>query len=221
MNTRTAYKLLLKCRKQNFWGKRSLVAVRLPLFLADDPPPESKIKENFITIKLPNGNYKTTSIQRVNGPKEKDDSEAPPRYLEQPDQYCKDRVEWWEGWYLVTTKDLSDESYDPKTDLLEKGDLDEKTILDYVKYNQWEQKYIHGVCSWGYEQERPSNPVLNAFHQAASWSKTTYGGVDGDKIYIVYSVKFSYMKRFAPLLSKAMKLSKKHNIKVRAFPAMI
>lgn len=219
MNTRTVYKLLLKCRKSNFWGKRSLIAVRLPISLADETPPESEIKENFITIKLPNGNYKTTSIQRVNGSKEKDDTTAPPRYLEQPDPYCQDRSEWWEGWYLVTTKDLSDETYNRDTDLLEKGDLEEKTIIDYAKYNQWENKYVHGTYSWGYDQEKITNPVLNAFHKAANWAKTTYGGVEGDKIYLVYSVKFSYMKKFAPLLSKAMKIAKKNKIKVRAFPA--
>lgn len=221
MNSRTAYKLMLKCRRKNMWGTRSLVAVRLPLSLADEPPPESEFKEENVEIKLPNSNYKTIQICHVNGPRESEKEWGHPRYLISSDRYCADRCEWWEGWYLITTKSLSDDSYNIDTDVIETGDLDEKSITDYAKYKKWEDKYIHGINSWDHKGSPVNNPVLKAFHEASFWAKTTYGGVEKDKIYIVYSVKLAYMKDFAPHLSKAMKIAKKHNIKVRAFPAYV
>ena len=222
MNGRTAYKLARKSIKGSFWGKRSMVAVRLPLSLADEPPPESLFKENHLEIKLPNGNYKTVAFHHVNGPKDScKNSRNFTKYLEEPDKYYADRSNWWEGDYIITTKSPYDDTFNRETDLVEEGEMDEKSVTDYVNYKKWEDRYVHGINSWGYDQPPPSNPVLNAFHQAANWSKTTYGGVEGDNIYLVYSIKDKRIKKFAPHLSKAMKFAKKHNVRVRAFPAYL
>lgn len=198
MNGRTAYKLLMRGRTRNFWGRRAYFTIRIPL--------------SAITETYPRFDSVALGLGRP------DNSNTPQRI--EDGRLHRAHFEWDEdasglvGETFVYTAEAYRafiERDDPRPDILERAPVPQEIVKQYAAERAWGRKYAETL-------EYPKGHPLEHLADAVEWCKTTYYEVCGDYLYLTYSVKYFYperARRFAAAAKKAVNVARKRGVTLR------
>jgi hypothetical protein len=192
MNGKTIKKRLMRGRRIVFWGRRALLTVRLPLSLISEPePPKWGPPEGEGWEEGWLGWFRETQVSEGETLTETWDVwESGARRISQTHPTGEKPTR--EGWVIE--------------------ELPPEETEKFLAHKAWKDKYLHGI------EGSTGNPVLDEFHRAGFWAKTTYTDVDGGFLYLTYSVKWFYPHhkyRFSADLHRAFRLARKHGVRVK------
>lgn len=233
MNARAIKKRLMRGRVRSFWGRRAFITVRLPLSVIpvelppephprDDPEvadPELWESDMFggwrrdldasgrpvdildydgdVTIE----SWSFASVSCGEDPRER---------LEIADRHvCESHgiFRWVEGKHVRGHR-LAGGPYE----ITRRRRLSDDLVDAHIAWADAQRRYLEGVLG------ETGSDVLDAFHAAATWARTTYPEVCDGFLYIAYSVKWFYADqkyRFCADLSRAIRLARANGVDVR------
>lgn len=223
MNARTARKLLRRGQTRNFWGRRSLVRVRVPLCDIPEPYPPfdgSALGAGDVFLghflRREGGRVYATTIDQWTGGAPADVSKA---FLLKREPSLTNTLpeEPWFSWWEAVVCVYEEAAFDqwtggtPFPDPVDQYDLDEETVGRYVAQRDWIHRHVVTF-------EYPVGSPLRALGRAANFAKTTYGAVAHGFLYLTYSVKYfqrDRADRFCSALASAFKRCKRAGLPLR------
>lgn len=214
-NGRTLYKVLMKGRRNSFWGRRAFLTVRLPLSILPVPCPSKDYAKGW-GEEVADGHWRTESedggvcihniseVSSTSNPKDLFSEEELEQihYITSRNEYGYESFSWWEG-----EKSILDGS----GQIVETEPLPIEAIDAHRAWVFWANSYLHG------ENDVERGPALEAFLQASHRAKTHYASFseDGKYLYFTYSVKpflRERTKRFCSDLKRAFEVAHAHGI---------
>lgn len=200
MNGRTAYKLLIRGRTRNFWGRRAYFTIRIPLSAISETYPK------FDSVALGLGEPDNWGVFEKS----------------EDGRLLRTRFEWDEdvpglvGEVCVYDADayraFIERGVGAHPGILERKPVPKEIVDKYASEQAWAHKYAKML-------EYPKGHPLEYLADAVKWCKTTYYEVVGDALQLTYSVKYFYperARRFAAAAKKAINVARKRGVVCRA-----
>jgi hypothetical protein len=212
MNGKTAKKLLMRGRAHGFWGRRAYLTVRLPLSIVSPPPPAPVFpglapSPYLDGLWLSPDESEHVSIEQLfcgADPSAFQHKPWEPVYFaerERPDPAHGG----WSFWTGHRGRKVGD------------GVEHEPLPMDIVAMHRARDAWQRALYRYG------QNDVLDAFLATGEWAKSMDWAVDGEHLLVMYGVKWFYperKRRFAALLSRAMKTAKRAGVAARVLRAV-